>query len=109
MLELVVSFCLIFILIGTFGAYASKVLVVAKEVALLNELGNLRLSLELYKAMHDNAVPKDLKELYSIKNYFVMIDRLDKDGMLLDPFGSRYYYDPKKRAIRSTAVKYKNW
>lgn len=106
--ELVVSFWLILILVGVFSIYAFKVLIAAKEVALQNELYNLRLSLELYKAFNrDN--PKKLAQLYKIEDYFVLINRFDREGRLLDPFGNAYHYNPKNGNIRSTTYKYRVW
>ena len=106
--ELVSSFLIIFILIGTFGTYAFKVVVIAKEIALQNELANLRLSVELYKAFN-GGYPEDLNQVYEIPDYFVTIDRLDKEGNLLDPFGKRYYYNPITGRLRSQTEKYKKW
>ncbi len=108
-LELVVSFWIVLTLIGIFGIYASRVVVAAREVALRNELYNLRLSLELYKVFNKSN-PKEIGDLYnSVKDYFVMINRFDKAGKLLDPFGNEYYYNPKTGRIRSATERYINW
>lgn len=106
--ELMVSSCIILVLVGTFGISAHKVLGAAREVALKNELANLRLSLELYRIFnHKN--PEKLEELCSIRDYFVLVDRFDKEKRLLDPFGNRYSYNPKTGKIYSITQRYRNW
>ncbi len=107
-LELAASFIIIFILIGGFGIFASKVLTNAREVALRNELYNLRLSLELYR-VHNRADPEELASLYSVKEYFVLINRFDRERRLLDPFGNKYYYNSKTGIIKSSTTRYKGW
>ena len=106
--EMALSLALIFILIAVFGFYASKVLLAAEGAALKNELSNLRLSVEVYK-IRNGGLPKELGSIHSNRNYFVMIGRHDKEGELLDPFGSRYIYSPKDGRIRSGTPEYTSW
>lgn len=105
--ELVVSFVIIFIIIGLFGIYALRIVEEARLAALQNELSSLRVSLEIYR-IFNNSNPVDLRELYSVKEYFVGIGRLDKEGNLLDPFGNRYDYNPRMGKIGTTTSKYKD-
>jgi len=107
-LELSISFCIIFVLIGMFGIFASKVVMVAQEVALRNELYNLRLSLELYKVFN-RSNPNELREIYSVSDYFVLVRRFGKNGKLVDPFGNEYYYNARTGRVRSATEKYVNW
>lgn len=102
------SFALIFILIAVFGFYASKVLSAAEVVALKSELSNLRLSVEVYR-VRNGGLPKELGNIHSNRNYFVMIGRHDKEGELLDPFGKRYIYSSKDGRIRSGTAEYSSW
>jgi len=106
--ELAFSFALIFILIGVFGLYSSKILLAAREAVLKSELSNLRLSCEVYR-IRNGASPGDLGSVCQNQSYFVMIERRDKDGALVDPFGNKYVYSPKDCRIRSGTVKYAGW
>ena len=106
-MEVIISWCVIFILLGTFFGYASKVLEAAREVALKWELHNLRLSYQLYRALNGKP-PEKLAELYGF-DYHVSIDRFDKTGELLDPFGRPYLYNPARGDIHTSSVKYLKW
>lgn len=106
--ETVFSFMLIFLFVGIFLMYASQVVRSAQEIALKCELSNLRLSLVLYKALN-KIYPERLDELCIAKKYNVLIDRYDESGMLIDPFGNTYVYDPNTGKIRSTTKKYERW
>ena len=106
--EMAFSFAIIFILMAVFGFYASKVLLAAEGTALKSELSNLRLSVVVYR-IRNGGLPKELGSIHSNRNYFVMIGRHDKEGELLDPFGSRYIYSPKDGRIRSGTPEYSSW
>ncbi len=106
--ELVACFTVIFILVTAFSVYVSKVILAAKETVLRSELSNLRHSLEVYK-VYNRAAPADLRDLYSTRDYFVSINRLNNEGRLCDPFGHEYMYDPEKCRIRSGTLKYSQW
>jgi hypothetical protein len=103
-----VSLCVIFILAGTFLGYAAKTLEAAREVVLMYELRNLRLSLQLYRILNEGRMPEELSELYYL-DYNVYINRFDKKGNLLDPFGSPYILERSTGRIRPTSHKYCNW
>lgn len=107
-LEFSISFCIIFILIGTFGTFASKIVMAAREAALRNELYNLRLSLALYRVFN-KFNPNELREIYDVNDYFVLVRRFGKDGRLADPFGNEYYYNARTGRVRSATGKYINW
>lgn len=102
-LELLITSCTIFILIGTFGIYINKILAESKETALRIELLNLRTNLKLYRILH-NANPLEIKDFYEYEK-----DRADRDGYLLDPFKNRYVYDAGLGEIRSGTRGHEMW
>lgn len=83
----------------------------AKKTALKAELGNLRQSIILFKAMNGK-FPRDLKELITLRYAFPYKDdlitgeylrprALDERGNILDPFGLPYSYYPYDGSVRT--------
>jgi len=119
-IELLVVFCLIFILIGTFAGYASLVLRIGRETALRNELVNIRMAIEHFKVINGR-YPTNLGELVNKKltkkdKYLIITQvqflepfRLDADGYLIDPFMNRYDYNGYDNQLHSGTKKYQLW
>ena len=118
--ELIIAICAVFILVGTFSIYANITLKAARELALKNELINLRMSVEHFRIINAR-LPESLSELLkqrltigidSItikKNYPVRAFRFDRDGNMLDPFMHRYGYDLETGKIYSQTKDYERW
>ncbi len=118
--ELILAFSVIFILFGVFAIYANINLRKSREVALRNELNNIRMSVGLYKMINSGA-PEDLVKLINqdftvnspngiiLQKEFLKPFRLDKEGYLLDPFLNRYHYDNKSGKVRSATKQYEDW
>lgn len=102
-IELLIICCLVFILIGTFGVYANKILTGARENALKYELAGLRQYIKLFYILHKKS-PKNIAEFCVQKS-----GRFDKEGNLLDTFGHKYIYSPLTREIKSSSAGYENW
>lgn len=120
LLEFLVVLCAIFILLGTFAIYANKILSIARQAALQNELINLRMSIEHYRVIC-GSLPEDLFALINKDftfqnqddiippNKFLRPFRVDKEGYLLDPFIHRYVYDNRVGNVRSQTKGYESW
>ena len=120
LIEFLSILCIVFIIFGTFGIYANITLKTARETALQNELNNIRMSIEHYRAINGR-LPEDLITLMSQEVSFKISDskalrkkflkpfRVDKQGNLLDPFLNIYYYNNETGWIKSNTEKYKNW
>ena len=120
LLESLTALCIIFILLGTFAVYANKILSIARQAALQNELLNLRMSIAHYRIIN-GSLPGDLFALinkgFTFDNQDVIIPpnkflnpfRVDKEGYLLDPFMHRYAYDNKEGSVRSQTKGYESW
>ena len=120
LIELLLSACIIFILMGIFSFYAETALRVTKETALRNELQNIRMAIEYYRIVK-NRFPDELTDLqkehyvvrYSmsglIKQSFLGIFQDKRGDRLLDPFMNKYEYDNKTGRIWSGIEKYKTW
>ncbi len=118
--ELILSFCIIFILIGTFLVYANATLSVAKEVALRNELGYIRMAIEHYRIVNSE-YPQELKDL--MQEYLpdkVVVNiittqaylkpvRVSQEGELLDPFRNKYFYDSNSGRVWSSSKGFEGW
>lgn len=112
LVELLIVSCLIFILIGMFAGYAGVVLRVGRDIALRNELTNIRMAILHYEIINSNT-PKSLKDLTKEyltyqkegvkikKNKFLISCRQDKDGNLLDPYLNKYSYDASRGLVWS--------
>jgi Tfp pilus assembly protein PilE len=92
----------------------------AKEAMLQIGLFNLRQGVELYHAVQGR-YPETLETLirkkYAIafrKDTFFSGEYLsamavDREGRLIDPFGSRYRYDDKTGVVASGTIGYEGW
>lgn len=118
--ELLIVFCVIFLLTGVFAIYTDRALKAGREQALENELINIRMAIQHYRIITGN-VPKKLTDLINKrltsgkfeakiqKRKFLEHERVDKEGYLQDPFMHRYWYDNKKGIIYSQTEGYERW
>ncbi len=120
------------LLTAVFFTYEKRIVREAKEVALHSGLQNIRMSINLYRAYHANGNPTSLKTLVEEKllaptrsgggsaaPYLVQTPLLEKryldayatdaEGYPIDPFGSRYKYDPKTGDVMSGTPGYETW
>jgi len=95
-LEFLIICCIIFILIGTFGIYANRILKEARESALRYELAGFRQHIKLFNILHRRN-PGSIYEFFG------------DDDKLVDPFGHVYIYNPIEGEIRSSSSGYENW
>jgi hypothetical protein len=119
-LELILVFCLIATFIGVFAGYAGVITSISREEALRTELTNMRTAIYYFRIMNGRP-PEDLKELMNKKltgapfdsritqKTFLNPFRIDKDGVLRDPFFNPYLYDAEIGAVSSTTKGYENW
>ncbi len=120
LIEFLIALCLISVLAGAFIYFAGSTLRAGREEALKNELGNIRMSVELYRVINGR-LPQDLTELMNqnltlendrgiilVKEYLRPF-RIDKEGCLLDPFMSRYSYNMKTGVVKSETAEYQDW
>jgi|GEM_PF-875637 len=120
LLDLAVSLTIIGFLIWIFGGFIGRLAQNSREVALRYQLNNFRMLLVLYKELKGH-YPEDLKELvqsrhrlsktdeFIFKEKFLSSVEQDEDGVPLDAFGRRLYYDPRKGVVGSTTKGYENW
>lgn len=117
--ELALSIIIITVFTATFLTFIYKAAIHAKEITLQGQLSNLRLSLDLYRALK-NVEPADLKVLMqaqmdkgpdkvNFENQFLSMVRKDAQGYPVDSFGNRFYYNAQKEMIRSQTEGYENW
>jgi Tfp pilus assembly protein PilE len=118
--ELVITLTIIIVFIGTLFVFMYRAAIHAKEVTLKAELNNLRLSLNLYRALKGNS-PPDLKTLLETKykaagadeitfqEHFISFLGKDAQGDPVDPFGNKFYFDAQKEVIRSKTEGYEDW
>ncbi len=105
---------------GIFAIYVNITLKTAREIALQNELLNLRMSIEHYRVIND-CFPRELSDLLKKdltskgpngilqKQKFLQSFRTDKEGNLLDPFCNKYSYDNKSGKVWSQTKGYQSW
>lgn len=120
LMEIIVVFCMVAILIGTFANYASYVLRIGKETVLRNELANIRMTIEYFRIINGR-LPADLKELvnkeltsskeHSIiqQKKFLEPHRFDNQGFVLDPFMNRYVYTAWDGQVHSGTKGFESW
>lgn len=120
LVEIILTFVIVSSLIGIGSLYFKSVLRAFREVALKNQLVDIRLSLKLYQLLHDKN-PQDLRTLlteevnfmpYSgglFKKRYLESVRSDKDNFPLDPFGNRFVYRPYIGEVRSSTKGYEAW
>ncbi len=119
--ELIIALTVIFLFVGTMGAFLHRTAIVGKEIALRTDLKNVRQSLVLYKAINKR-YPKDLKELTQAKyrakssadevffgKQFLTTVGKDTESYPIDTFGNRFGYDEEKGVVYSTTEGYENW
>lgn len=92
----------------------------ARETALRMGLGNIRMSVRLYRALNER-YPKDVRELLStgyllptkegtlFRDYYLQLQTLDPMGYPVDPFGHAYRYDPTQGRVMSSTEGYEEW
>lgn len=109
LVELLTVMCIILFITGLFAVYAKMALKTVRESALINELINLRMSIEHYRVVK-GGLPDDLFTLVNDgHNKFLKPFRVDKQGFMLDPFMHRYLYDKRDGRVRSQTKRYENW
>ncbi len=110
----VIAAVVVLTLVMAVSLYAARAKVVKGDL-LLNELGMLRSSLMTYKLVNHKSA-QDLKQL-STEYYEVggekktYIDSLpvNKAGVVVDPFGNPYKYDPANGWVSSTTQGFERW
>jgi len=120
LIEFLIALCLISVLAGVFIYFAGGTLRAGREEALRNELGNIRMSIELYRVINER-FPENLIELMNqnltlendkgilLEKEYLRPFRTDKEGHLLDPFMSRYAYNMKTGVVKSQTTEYQDW
>lgn len=120
LIEFLVVICIILVLFGTFGVYIKITLRIARETALMNELNNIRLSVEHYRIINGK-LPEDLLALLNqdftfkisngiiVRSKFLKPFRVDKEKYLLDPFMNRYIYNHRMGRVSSQTKGYESW
>ncbi len=108
LIETVFFIMLALVIAGIFAGEWLVHLKEAREVALENQLTNMKLSLELYMIV-EGQYPEDLGELdkrctafredslYGKK--YLELQAHDKEGYPVDPYGRRFIYDNKSGTI----------
>jgi len=120
LIELISVFVVLLVLIGSFGWYAHRTLLAAREVSLRNELVNLRMSIELYRVLN-GVFPQRIEQLFE-KSFTLKMDngkiistiqlkpfRFDRDGRIADPFLHRFGYDSQTGRVWSQTKGYSEW
>ena len=118
--ELISVVSVVLLLIGSFGWYAHRTLLAARETSLRNELTGLRMSIELYRVLN-GAFPQHLEQLFE-KSFTLKMDngkiistiqlkpfRFDRDGRIADPFLHRFGYDAQTGRVWSQTKGYSEW
>jgi len=119
-LELLLTACIMFSLIGIFIAYANATLEVVKEITLRNELGHIRMALEHYRIVNSE-YPQELKDL--IREYlpdkqtvniitsqaYLKAFRVSDKGELLDPYRNEYLYNSQWGRVWSSTKGFEAW
>lgn len=111
---------LVSVLIGAFMNYYDRTVRKARETALQTGLANIRLSVQLFRAVNGR-YPGDLKELLRSKllmptregslldQEYLRAQALDAGGNPVDPFGWRYRYEPAGGRVSSATAGYEEW
>ena len=119
-LDLVTTLTIIGFLIWIFGGFIGRLTQNTKEIALRYQLNNLRMLVVLYKELKGN-YPEDLKVLMQSSFKLSQTDELifsekflgsleqDEQGVPVDAFGNRLYYDHRGGVVGSTTKGYQNW
>lgn len=125
-LDAVITLVLIGILIGVVIPRYERVARAAQEVALRTELTNIRTSIKLFRLINKR-YPESLKEMIEKKvmlparigsdaytgsiyeHSYLIVNALDSEGNILDPFGNRFIYDPRTGEVRTSTEGYEQW
>lgn len=113
LIDIVCSITIILVLYGVFAGYFLINIDEAKKAALINQLTNLKYSIELYKAL-EGSYPRDLRilnrayinlkdtKLYGRK--YLELQPEDKEGYPVDPYGQRFIYDSRSGKIARRSI-----
>lgn len=106
--------------IGVIFPYYHKTVSEAKETALRAGLLNIRKTIQLYHFV-EHQYPPDLRGLvhqrlmlparedtFFTEQYLSAVTT-DSEGYPLDPFGNRYWYDPRSGKVSSGTSGYETW
>jgi hypothetical protein len=123
---------LIAILLSTGMTYYFKVIRLARETAMQYELAGIRTAIVLFTTLN-RRFPVSLKDLvdqkyllpdeeYSVaagqislekrtifKRSYLEPSSIDAQGLVLDPFGKPYRYDPQRGQVTSAEARYARW
>jgi type II secretory pathway pseudopilin PulG len=123
---------LIAILISTGMTYYFRVVRQAREVALRHELANIRTAIVLFVTLN-RRFPDNLQELTEkecllpdaensveaaqvalekgaiFKRSYLETSCVDTQGVVLDPFGKPYRYDPRRGRVTAAETRYEQW
>jgi hypothetical protein len=120
LLDLATSLTIIGFLIWIFGGIIGTLTINVKEIALRYQLNNFRMLVVLYKQLNGH-YPQDLKALMQSSYRFSQSDELifnekflgslqqDEQGVPIDAFGNRLYYDYREGVVGSITKGYQNW
>lgn len=120
LVELLLVFCIVLVLAGTFFTYSRVTLRAAHETALVNELQNIRMAIEFYRIttgrLPDNLAQLTTKSLTENRlsgirsvNAYLKDLKVDSERYPLDPFLKRYRYNPDDGRVSCTTYGYENW
>lgn len=119
-LELMIVLAIIGILLIVVAGYYQEVVNRARREVLVAELRNLRLVLELYRALY-HRYPDDIRLLEKagvvrfyqpkepLQEKYLKFLSIDDEGYPLDPFGQRYFYRVETGEIYSRTPGYESW
>lgn len=120
------------ILISTGMTYYFRVVRQAREVALRYELANIRTAIVLFVTLN-RRFPENLQELTEkecllpdaensveaaqlalekgaiFKRTYLETSCVDTQGVVLDPFGKPYRYDPQRGRVTAAETRYERW
>jgi len=112
LLELIFIILIAGIVAGIFSTYLIMSTDEAKDVALENQLTNLKYSLELYM-MLEGRYPEDLRELNKrcaalkdsslYERSYLEYQLQDEEGYPIDPYGRRFIYNSKTGRVERGA------
>jgi len=119
-LELMIVLVIIGVLLMVAAGYYQEVINRARREVLAAELRNMRLVLQLYRALY-RRYPDDIRLLEKVgvvrfyqperplQEKYLKFLSIDAEGYPLDPFGRRYFYGPETGEIRSRTPGFESW